>query len=86
MFQSDDYLTILKISFESQVRQLFNKILDGSVKLTTDKNIHVNDSDIYQAFGTNLKTDWDKKKMKETSMFQHRFHFGLKCKFIKITE
>lgn len=62
MFQSDDYLTILKISFESQVRQLFNKILDGSVKLTTDKNIHVNDSDIYQAFGTNLKTDWDKKK------------------------
>lgn len=57
MFQSDDYLTILKISFESQVRQLFNKILDGSVKLTTDKNIHVNDSDIYQAFGTNLKTD-----------------------------
>lgn len=47
MFQSDEYLTILKISFESQVRQLFNKKLDGSVKLTTDKNIHVNDSDIY---------------------------------------
>lgn len=47
MFQSDGYLTILKISFESQVRQLFNKILDGSAMLTTNKHIHVNGSDIY---------------------------------------
>lgn len=47
MFQSDKYLTILKLSFESQVRQLFNKIFDGSVMLTTDKNKNVNKSDIY---------------------------------------
>lgn len=47
MFQSDKYLTILKMSFESQVRQLFNNIFDGSVMLTTDKNKNVNKSDIY---------------------------------------
>lgn len=50
MFQSDKYLTILKMSFESQVRQLFNKIFDGSVMLTTDKNKNVNKSDIYCVF------------------------------------
>lgn len=47
MFQSDKYLNILKMSFKSQVRQLFNKIFDGSVMLTTDKNKNVNKSDIY---------------------------------------
>lgn len=50
MFQSDKYLTILKMSFESQVRQLFYKIFDGSVMLTTDKNKNVNKSDIYWVF------------------------------------